>query len=126
MKTQEQYDMEERIGFRQTLNDLRSLPLSEKKEQYEEILWILKNNLDLFVERAGWIIEGCYGYGAQAIAMEVMENKRMNRCAWLFTVACALEYRLEASWATKLWKNLPAELQIDINGRLTSLMEVAC
>jgi len=123
MRTLEQHESIERGNFQIQLQDLKKLPLAERKENRDNLIDILENHLKQFIDSADWLLEGCYGFGSYVTAKDVIRNNRMNRHAWLFIAVSALEYRVPSEMACRVWNKLDRYLQLRINEYLGYCMD---
>ena len=113
--TQEQYEDREITMFFKKIEDVKRLPIAERRENRERMLDHLSGDLKHFGDSVSWLIEGSYGFGAQLKAKQALENKRFNRRAWLFNHVALIEYQIDSSMASRVWNSLAKEAQDQIN-----------
>ena len=123
MRTLKQHESIERDDFRRKLESLKKLPLAERKENRDNLVDALENQLKHFIDSAEWVLQGSYGFGAYVVAKEVIRSKSMNRHSWLFTTVSALEYSVTAEMANRAWNSLDRDLQKRISEYLGYCMD---
>lgn len=119
------YDMNERIRFNKELRDVDSAPLTERQEARAAWLDALRNEPQIIAERIGWLIEGSYGFGSYQIAREVIQNKRMNRSAWLGITISALEWNCPSNFAREAWNKLDKNQQDNLTALINAEVKAA-
>ena len=117
----EQYVTNEIRLFHKDLNEIEKLPLHERRENRDSFKQTLEQNVELFIERVSWLLNGSYGQGS-FLTFEQM-TKRMNRRAWLFVTTAALEWRVPNKFARDVWNKLDTDLQAAINRMLDEVIE---
>lgn len=91
-------------------NEVEKAPLADRKEAAKEWGEALRDP-KLIKDRMGWLINGSYGHGYYAKALQVLEAPRMNRVAALAQYLAAAEWRCPAAMARDQWKKLTPEQQ---------------
>lgn len=117
------YEQRERDAFQKQIHAVESAPLN--REDASELDNYLRTNPALILERIVWLIQGCYGKGSYDATREVLQNKRMNRPAWLFQTISALEFGVKSSKARKLWNSLDSDSQCKFNLELSEVIREA-
>lgn len=108
-----EYKIAEARRFANQLKAVEDAPLADRRESQIEFKNELESNLAHFDTTIRCIIAGHYGYGAQFYYKQI--TPRMNKRAWLFATAAALEYNVPNKLARQVWKKLPPELQAAID-----------
>ncbi len=110
------YEATERNAFNAQIKAVELSPLDvNMKDAAAEFDTICRTDHDLLIQRIQWLIDGCYGKGSYDVAREVIQNKRMNRHAWLFQTIAALEFGVKSSKARSIWNALGRDTQDTIN-----------
>ena len=120
--SQAEYELNERGLFNAQIAAVEKSPLPDRKEgekDFREALEIPGR----MAERAEWILNGSYGFGAQLIAREVAANRRMNRAAWFGQVIAALDHGCPQAFAARAWLALPKMRQAQVNAEIIQAIE---
>lgn len=119
------YQLREITIFHRDLDRIRQLPLSERKENTQDLREILESDeyRERFNDACFWLLDGSFGQGAYLKSREVIRNSRMNKRAWIFQTVAALNYRVPQREACKLWNSLPKELQDKINEEIDAQID---
>lgn len=80
-------------------------PLNERKEAEHDTAEHMKNP-EGFAEHADWILQGCYGRGAQKAAEGIMAKTRGNREAGLGQLVAAYDHNSPGRHTVNAWKSL--------------------
>lgn len=123
MISKEQYELNERSAFLAQIKSCDTLPLSERNENKKEMIEVLQECLQSFYQAVSFLINGDFGYGAYQATKESLQNKRMNRKAWLFNTTACLNYSVPFRQACNLWHGLDFELKEKINKKLDEMIE---
>jgi hypothetical protein len=117
----EQFVMNELRIFHKDIQEVEQLPLHERKSNRDRFKETLEQNVELFIERVEWLLNGSYGQGSY-LAFERL-TKRMNRRAWLFVTTACLEWHVPNQYARDVWNKLDTDLQAAINRMLDEAIE---
>lgn len=100
-----EYEQDERRRFLAGLERVEKAPLSERQEGRDA--WVEALQAPEFVaERIGWLLNGSYGQGSYAAALQVIGSPRMNVQAWLGQTIAAIEWHCPANFARAAWCKL--------------------
>ena len=105
------------------LKDVESAPLADRKEAQADWIDAMINCPETVSERVSWLIDGNYGAGSYSRALQIVQNKRMNRVAALAQMIAALEWRCSNVFARSAWNKLTAEQQNKVNGLIMAEIE---
>lgn len=109
--------------FHQDLRKIEKLPLSERKENSEALRDTLLNHRTHFLHPVDWLLAGHFGHGPYIKAWEAIDNKRMNRRAYLFQTVACLNFNVPQREANKLWNSLTPEVKEQINAGIQNVMD---
>jgi len=123
MKAIIDYYQYEVLKFRRQMNNMIKLPLFDRKEGAKILLNHINNENHHFQQSVEWLVDGSYGYGGYIEAIITLNNKRLNRRAWLFNTVAAVEYCVDGQMACRLWKGLDDATKDRINVILDAVIE---
>jgi hypothetical protein len=123
METEREYAEREKRMFRKQVADTEKQSLSDRQEARREYAEIMADYPDRVAERAEWMIEGQYGFGAYTEAREVVVNKRMNRAAWFVTTVGALDHSCPPEFTMGAWKTLTATQKKNLDVAVMAVIE---
>ena len=108
METQQEYEARERRLLTAKLAECVNAPLADRKAAQAEWRKALVEAPDLIAERVGWLIEGCYGFGAYLRAQESLKS-RGNRVAQLALLLAPLDFQCPQGMARGAFLTLTEE-----------------
>jgi hypothetical protein len=117
----DQYDLSEIKRFRAELEEKEKGTAREHKEAREAFKAALNDDLEHFEDMAQCLVDGSFGYGAQA-AFNMM-SARSNRRGWIFNTLATLEWNATNRDARKVWHELDTDLQAAINTILDEVIK---
>lgn len=128
MKTE--YATKELNTFYKQMRKVEIAPLGDRqlaRSKFETDLRYLSNGesqsgFNVLLTRILWLIDGNYGYGSYIKTKKALENKRMNRSAWLFQTIAALEWQCPPAMAREVYNRLSATHKDELSGLLHSLI----
>lgn len=123
METEREYAEREKRMFRKQVADTEKQPLSDRQEARREFAEIMADYPDRVAERAEWILEGNYGFGAYTEAREVAVNRRMNRAAWFVSMVGALDHQCPPEFTMGAWKKLTAAQKKHLDTAVMAVIE---
>ncbi len=115
MRTQAEYERDEVAKFHAQLAAVESAPLQDRREGLASFKATLAECPENIVRNISWLLEGCYGFGAKKVALEVVSKSRMNRAAWLTSTIAALDHGCARRDVAKAWHSLSAIQQAKLN-----------
>ena len=118
MQTDREYEQQERALHAARLREIEAAPLAERREAAREYECAMRERTATIAGRISWLLEGCYGKGAQLAARDVLARPRMNRAAWLSQTIAALEWSCPAREAREAWKRLTAAEQATLAAQI--------
>lgn len=89
--------------------EIENLPLSDRKENYNELVKDMQNIPETVAERAGWLLNGTYGHGQMILARRALEpsletsDKHSLAITGLFMYIAIYEWRVGFNYAKKAW-----------------------
>jgi hypothetical protein len=110
METQREYETRELRSLAAQLAACVNAPLADRKEAQAEWRKALVEAPDMIAERVGWLIEGCYGFGAYLRAQESLKS-RGNRPAQLALLLAPLDFQCPQAMARAAFASITEEQQ---------------
>lgn len=98
----------ERLAFLRELREAEKSTLGQRQEACRDLLNALRDPT-IIAERVHWLLIGNYGRGAYDEAWRVLQNRRMNRVAWMVVTIAALDWQCPKRLAVAAWRRLSAE-----------------
>ncbi len=123
METEREYAEREKRMFRKQVADTEKQSLSDRQEARREFAEIMADYPERVAERAEWILEGNYGFGAYTEAREVAVNRRMNRAAWFVSMVGALDHQCPPEFTMGAWKKLTAAQKKHLDTAVMAVIE---
>lgn len=120
--TQEQYEQNERAKLVAQLQAVERAPLQDRREAQADLAKTMASDPALIGERIGWLIEGCYGYGACLAAKGFLEFKG-NREAGLMGLLAALEWGCPLAYTRLGWHSLSKQQKRDLSAAIAEGMK---
>lgn len=118
------YDYRARDEFAKQISNVEKQSLTDRQEA--RVNWVeAMKNPSLVADRVSWLIDGSYGYGSYIMAREVVQNKRMNRVAWLAITIAALEWNCPSDFARGAWNRLSKDEQNAVNQVIKDVLDDA-
>lgn len=118
-----EYERIEAARLRKDLQDIERAPLADRREAKEALVYSLKYEREVIIDRLDWLLNGTYGKGAYDAAHAIRQNKRMNRAAAIFQLLAALEWRCSAPMTRAAWLALPAKDGAALNLALVKALD---
>ena len=117
------YNNNELHQYHKQLREIDQQSKQDKAEARADMLNWLNNDAAHFGERAGWILNGSYGYGPFYAALQILNmseraNKRANKRAALFGMLAALECRVNQRDANTIYNKLTGAQQAALNAAI--------
>jgi hypothetical protein len=103
--TKQEYETQERLLFHRERRALENQIQPDKvyaMQNYRELM-LTPECLDIAVDN---LLCGNYGAGPMLAALDIIENKRINRCAAIGAIVAAVDCRCPADKARQAWKSL--------------------
>ena len=114
-------DMEARMLVRK-LAAVENQPLADRKAAAVDY-WEALADPGLLHQRAGWLLEGSYGYGPWKAAHKIKARDRGNRAAALAVLLAALEWNCPARAAAAAYCSLAPSQQTAITKAITKALD---
>lgn len=111
--------------YSRQLQNVEKQSLTDRKAARAEWLDALRNSPETIKERVEWLIDGNYGYVSYYNVRATIQNKRMNRTAYLGQLIAALEWQCPNAYAREAWNHLTATQQESITAMLNEVIESA-
>lgn len=115
------YELREVSNLVKEINAVEKASLIDRKENKQELIKILNNNLEHFFNCLDYICNGDYGFASQYRIKNM--TKRMNRRAGIFILLSAVEYKVPCKMACDIWHGLDTDLQVAINTKIDEVLK---
>lgn len=113
------YNNNELHQYHKQLREIDQQSKQDKAEARADMLNWLNNDAAHFGERAGWILNGSYGYGPFYAALQILNmSERANKRAALFGMLAALECRVNQRDANAIYNKLTGAQQAALNAAI--------
>jgi hypothetical protein len=109
MSTQKEYHDRELRAFANQVTAAERLPRADKAENRAALIECWIQNPAIFAERINWVLNGSYGYGTMVKAIQIADNKRLNRTAGLSQLTALAEWNVTADNSRKAYLTLTTE-----------------
>ena len=121
--TQAEYEHREARMHAKHLDQIAKAPLADRRLARDRWARAIAEDPDLVGERAEWIFNGSYGYGACQAGKRIQTGTGRNKPAALGQLVAALEWMCPAPMAAAAWKQLTAKQQKAVNAALTKALK---
>lgn len=119
--TQAEYEAREARMLQKQEERINSAPIADRRAAQNALIVAMRQP-DLIQERAEWLLDGCYGFGACQRAARIQSQTRGNRQAALMQLLAIVEWQCPSEFARRGYNLLSAKEKRAVDRAVTNAL----